>query len=108
MYKVYVQMPLALYDDQSAVVETSITVDDHYMPAQGQWFCHDVFKGLMPLGPVFYDGRRAAIVLTTRGTTYDFTVTLDEWLENRPEWYKAEQPFIEMGKLHSEQDEEDS
>jgi hypothetical protein len=94
-------MPLALYDDQHAVVETSIELPNEYVPMCGQWLFHDIFKGLMPLGPVVYDGERKAIVITTHGTTYDFTMTLEEWLAGRPGWAKAEHPFIEAGQTRN-------
>lgn len=98
MYKVFVQMPLALYDNQSAVVETQIDLADEYVPMAGQWMFHDVFRGLMPLGQIVYDSKRNSIVLTTTGTTFDFTMTLEEWLRGRPEWHEAEMPFIESGE----------
>jgi hypothetical protein len=94
MQKMYVQMPLALYDEQTDVVEAEIEVADNYAPLEGHWIFHDIFKGLMLLGPVVYDGSRNAVVLTTAGTTYDYTMTLDEWLQTRPQWYKTEKPFI--------------
>ena len=106
MYKAYVQMPLALYDEQTAVVEAEIELADEYVPARGQWMFHDLFRGLIPLGPVVYDGKRNAVVLTTAATTYDYTMTLEEWLRARPQWYKADKAFIEIGKKeHDETDD---
>ena len=104
MYKVFAQMPLALYDDQSAVVETQIELADEYVPMEGHWIFHDVFRGLMPLGPIVYDGKRKSIVLTTTGTTFDYTMTLEEWLREHPAWREAEHPFIERGKEHEAYD----
>ena len=108
MYTAFVQMPLALYDEQTAVVETEIELADAYMPIEGQWMFHDLFHGIMPLGPVVYDGTRNVIVLTTKGTVYDFTVTLEEWLQSRPEWYVAEKPFIAVGQPKKDIEEDDS
>jgi hypothetical protein len=100
MYKVFVQMPLALYDDQTAIVEMQIELADEYVPMEGQWLFHDVFDGLMPLGPIVYDSTRNSIVLTTIETTCDFTRTLEEWLSTRSEWQKAEKPFIMLDTAH--------
>ena len=105
MYKAFVQMPVALHDDQTYVVEAEIELADEYIPMQGQWISHDLFKGLMPLGPVVYDGERKAVVLTTKGTTYDFTMTLDEWLARRPSWHKVNKPFIKIGNNDDETDD---
>jgi hypothetical protein len=98
MYSAFVQMPLALHEDKTEIVEAKIELADEYIPMEGQWMFHDLFKGLMPLGPVVYDAKRNAVVLTTRGTTYDFTMTLDEWLSTRPQWKKAEHAFIKVDK----------
>lgn len=106
MYRAFVQMPLALYDDKTAVVEAEIELADEYVPMRGQWLSHPIFKGLMPLGPIVYDGARKAVVLTTLGVTYDFTVTLDEWLEGRPGWKPAEHSFIEVGRKRPDDKDE--
>jgi hypothetical protein len=90
-------MPLLLYDQQLAIVETELELADEYVPMEGQWMFHKLFRGLMPLGPVVYDGKRNAVVLTTAGTTYDFTMTLEEWLTANPIWKVPAKQFITHG-----------
>jgi len=102
MYKAFIQMPLALYQEKIAVVEAEIELADEFSPQTGQWIYHELFGGLMPLGTIVYDGDRNAIVLTASGTTYDFTMTLEEWLEARPKWHVADRPFIGVGQKKEE------
>jgi hypothetical protein len=105
MYKAFVQMPLVLYQEKTAVVEAEIELADEYVPMAEQWIFHPLFRGLMPLGPVVYDGERNAVVLTTKGTVYDFTMTLEEWLRARVDWHEAAHPYIETGKKKEEEDD---
>lgn len=98
-YKVFVQMPVILYEDKVEIVEAEISLPENYQPESGQWMYHKAFGGLMLLGPVIFDGDRDALVLTTVGSAYDYTVTLEEWLAGRPIWQKAPVPFITQEKV---------
>ena len=98
-------MPIALYNKQMAIVEAEVELADEYMPIEGQWIFHDLFKGLMPVGLVIYDSKRSAIVLTTKATTYDFTTTLEEWLMAHPEWSAvSEKAFIANRDIADDED----
>lgn len=103
-YIAYLQMPVVLHGDKSEIVEAEIRLPVWYHPQPGHFMVHDLTDGLMPLGPVFFDGKRDTIVLTTVGSAYDFTTTLDEWLMDRPQWHKAAHPFIVQEKQDESKD----
>jgi len=98
-YKAFIQMPVILHGDVSETVEAEIELPVWYQPQMGQFLVHRVTNGLMPIGPIFFDGDRDTIVLTTGGSAYDFTTTLEEWLKDRPQWQKAKTPFIMQEKV---------
>ena len=93
-YKAFIQMPVILNGDVSEIVEAEIVLPVWYQPQPGHFLVHKLTRGLMPLGPVFFDGDRDTVVLTAMGSAYDFTTNLDEWLKDRPQWSKAANPFI--------------
>jgi hypothetical protein len=93
-YTAFLQMPVILHGEKSEIVEAEIRLPVWYQPQMGHILVHQLTNGLMPLGPVFFDGDRDTIVLTTVGSAYDFTTTLEEWLKDRPQWKKAGTPFI--------------
>lgn len=98
-YRAFIQMPVILHGDVSEIVEAEIELPVWYQPQMGQFLVHQVTNGLMPIGPIFFDGDRDTIVLTTSGSAYDFTTTLEEWLKDRPHWQKAKTPFITQEKV---------
>lgn len=99
-FRAFVQMPVILHNETVEIVEAVIDLPWFYHPFEGQWMYHDIFHGSMPLGPILYDGDRKSLVLTTAGAAYDYTVTLEEWLQGRTPWYKAEKPFVTTRKSH--------
>lgn len=109
-YIVYVQMPVVLHNEDIEIVETTIDCVDEFHPVPGTWINHVNLAGLMLIGHVIYDADRNSMVLSTAGSAYDYTVTLDEWLKDRPQWHKAEKPFIllekQQGKKRQRNDDE--
>lgn len=107
-YKAYLQMPVLVHGEESHIVEAEIELPSWYMPQHGHFLVHKLVNGLMPLGPVFFDGERDTIVLTTVGSAYDYTTTIEEWLMDRERagWTLAERPFIEMEKKDDSNDDE--
>ena len=97
-YKAFIQMPVLLHGEVSETVEAEIELPVWYQPQMGQYLCHKLTGGLMPIGPVFFDGERDTIVLTVMGSAYDLTTTLEEWLKDQPAWKKAGTPFIVQEK----------
>jgi hypothetical protein len=91
-------MPVILHGQVSEIVEAEIELPVWYQPQMGHILVHQLTNGLMPLGPVFFDGKRDTIVLTTVGSAYDLTTNLEEWLADRPQWKKADPPFITQEK----------
>jgi len=98
-HTVGVQMPVALHGREIKIVETTLELPRTYQPQEGQWFYHPIFNGLMPLGPIFFDGFRGWVVITTAGVAYDYTRTLTEWLNAHPVWSETEHPFIEPSSI---------
>lgn len=111
MYKAYVQMPVLLYDDVTDIVEAELELADSYRPTKGSWIYNEaLFRGILPIGPIVYDCTRNAVVLTSMGTSFDRTVTLEEWLQEHPGWVKAEKPFVSLYKKrprHKQVEEDD-
>lgn len=104
-YVAFIQMPVVLNGNMSEIVEAEIRLPMWYQPQMGHYLVHKLTNGLMPLGPVFFDGERDTIVLTTIGSAYDFTTNLDEWLTDRPDWRKATRPFIIQEKVNGAKSE---
>ncbi len=99
-YKAFIQMPVILHGEVSEIVEAEIELPVWYQPQLGQYLVHQLTNGLMPIGPIFFDGDRDTIVLTVLGSAYDLTTNLEEWLKDRPHWSKAEKPFIVQEKTN--------
>jgi hypothetical protein len=93
-YRAYVQMAVELHNKTLEIVEAEIVLPLFYRPRPGDYLYHRLVNGLMPVGLVFFDGTRDTVVLTLVGCAYDYTAKLDEWLKERPEWYKPAVPFI--------------
>lgn len=98
-YRAFIQMPVILHGETSEIVETEIELPVWYQPQMNQVLVHPLVAGLMPIGPIFFDGERDTIVISMAGSAYDLTTTLDEWLQDRPHWHKAEKPFIIQQKI---------
>jgi len=87
------------------VVETELEVPDQFQLVAGHYIYHKVTSGLMPIGTVIYDGKRDVLVACLDGAAYDKTVTIDEWLVERPHWVEATgeddapTPFLEMQRI---------
>jgi len=92
--RVVLQMPVFLHNDTEGIVEREIEIHDWYQPGSGEWIFHKATAGLMRLGPVIYDGVENRLVLCCAFPAHDPTCTLEEWLEERPEWKVAEKPFL--------------
>jgi hypothetical protein len=93
-YQAFIQMPVILHERKVSIVETKIELPTWYRPIAGEWIYHPITSGMMLLGSPVFDGTRDTLVLTSVGAAYDFTVTLAEWLRDRPAWKEAEHPFI--------------
>lgn len=103
-YPVVLQMGARLHRDNVAVVETTIELPDNYQPLEGSWLFHPIVNGLVPVGPSVFDAVRNVLVVIIPATVFDPTATLEEWLEQRPGWQKADREYIEI-KVQEEQDD---
>jgi len=96
MYEAFAQMGVKLHNDTIEIVETSVSFPIHVEPYPGMFIYSSRWKGLLPIAHVFYDADRKAYVMAIGVGAYDYTMTLEEWLTERPYWKKAENPLIDM------------
>jgi len=91
-------MGVKLHNDEIAIVETDVSLPIHVEPYPGISFYSKKWDGLLPIVHTFFDVDRQAYVCAVGVGAYDYTMNLEEWLQERPYWKKAETPMIDMVK----------